>query len=79
MIVTGTPSDYYFQYRAVLAITPPVIRQTRSVFMLALDTPKVAVLEEAQRATEDIDTLSGRMVLGPTSLLDNETNIWKND
>jgi len=56
-----------------------VIRQTRSVFVLDLGATKVAVLEEAQRATEDIDTLLGWMVLGATSLLDNETTIWKND
>ncbi|MBI5329715.1 MAG: 6-phosphogluconolactonase [Betaproteobacteria bacterium] len=60
-----------------LTITPPVIRQARSVFVLAAGAAKAAALAEALRTPEAVEALPARMVLGATWLLEDETNLWK--
>lgn len=54
-----------------LTITPPVIRQARSVFVLAAGAAKAALLAEAWRVPKAIEALPARMVLSATWILDN--------
>lgn len=61
-----------------LTITPLVIRQARSVFVLAVGAVKAAVLAEALRAPEAVAACPARLVLGATWLLDDESNQWGN-
>lgn len=60
-----------------LTITPPVVRQARSVFVLAAGAAKAAVLMEALRSPDRINDLPARMVLGAIWLLDDEKNLWR--
>lgn len=53
-----------------LTITPPVIRQASSVFVLAHGRAKAAVLARALREPDDIDTLPARMVLAANWIVD---------
>jgi len=53
-----------------LTVTPPVIREARSVFVLAAGDAKADVLERARRAPNEIESLPACMVLGATWLVD---------
>jgi len=63
--VTGLKAPY-----RRLTITPPVLLQARSIFVLAAGAAKAAVLREALRAPSEVAALPARLVLGATWLLD---------
>jgi len=56
--------------RERMTITPTVIAQARSVFVLAAGAAKAAVLAKALTAPSDVATLPARLVLSATWLLD---------
>ena len=51
-------------------ITPPVITQARSVFVLATGAAKAQILVKALQEAGDFDTIPARLVLNATWLLD---------
>lgn len=53
-----------------LTITPPVIAQARSVFVLATGAAKAQILVKALQKAGDFDTIPARLVLNATWLLD---------
>ena len=53
-----------------LTISPPVIAQAESIFVLAIGTAKAAVLSVARQTPGIIDAVPVRLVLGATWLLD---------
>jgi 6-phosphogluconolactonase len=53
-----------------LTITPPVIAQAKSIFVLANGTVKAAVLNIARQAPSNFEELPARLVLSATWLLD---------
>lgn len=53
-----------------LTITPPVIRDAGSIYILAAGADKAAVLEKARQAPDDIDALPARLVFSGTWLLE---------
>lgn len=57
-----------------LTITPPVIIQAHSIFLLAPGAAKAAVLEEALRLPNNIDALPARLAMKGTWLLDTTMN-----
>lgn len=57
-----------------LTITPPVIAQARSIFVLAVGVAKAQVLAKAQHAVGDFDTLPARLILNATWMLDLPTS-----
>jgi 6-phosphogluconolactonase len=59
-----------------LTITPPVITQAKSTFMLATGTAKAKILNVARHAPGNFDAVPARLVLSATWLLD--TAITKN-
>ncbi len=53
-----------------LTITPPVIAQTKSIFVLASGADKALILVKALQVPGDVDALPVRLVLNATWLLD---------
>lgn len=53
-----------------LTITPPVIRRTKSIFLLATGPVKAAVLSKALQAPADLDSFPVRLALNATWVLD---------
>jgi 6-phosphogluconolactonase len=53
-----------------LTITPPVIAQAKSIFVLATGTAKAKVFSIARQAPSNFDALPARLVLSATCLLD---------
>ncbi len=53
-----------------LTITPPVIAQAESIFVLATGPAKTAVLSVARQAPGNFNAVQARMVLSATWLLD---------
>ena len=62
------------QPRRRLTITPPVINQADSIFVLASGAGKAAVLAEAMRRPDNIDALPARLAISGVWLLDRALN-----
>ncbi len=54
----------------LLTISPPVIAQAKSIFVLAIGTAKAAVLSVARQTPGNFNAVPARLVLGATWLLD---------